>query len=137
MKYILEIKEKAIPKGRPRFTRYGGTYTPEKTKNFETMIGLKFKEKYKIEPSKKSMKILIVFTFEPPKSLSKKKREALLLEPYTKKGDIDNLCKSVLDGLNGIAYKDDSQIIRLEARKEYGLDDCIYIELEEITDERV
>ena len=56
----------------------------------------------------------------------------LLLESYTKKPDLDNLVKSVLDGLNGIAYVDDNQIIDIEARKEYGLYNSIYIELEEM-----
>ena len=133
MKYILEIKDKAIGKARPRFTKWGGTYTPDKTRNYETMIGLKFKEKYKTEPSERPIKALIVFTFEPPKSLSKRKREQLLLtEYYIKKPDIDNTVKAIFDGLNGIAYKDDAQIFDLETRKIYGLVDNIYIELEEI-----
>ena len=132
MIYQLEIKEKAIGKQRPRFTKWGGTYTPDKTRNYETMIWLKFKEKYKNEPSDKPMKAIIVFMFEPPKSLSAKKREKLLLEAYTKRPDLDNLVKSVLDGLNGIAYVDDNQITDIDARKAYGLFDSIYIELEEI-----
>ena len=135
MIYKLEIKDKAIGKQRPRFTKWGGTYTPEKTKNYETMIGLKFKEKYKIEPSDKPMKAYIVFIFEPPKSLSNKKREKLLLEHYIKKPDIDNLVKSVLDGLNKIAYMDDAQICKIDAKKEYGLEDSIYIELEEVMED--
>ena len=135
MIYQLEIKEKAIGKGRPRFTKWGGTYTPDRTRNYEALIGLKFKEKYKCEPSEKPLKAIVVVTFEPPKSLSKKKREALLLTKYTKKPDVDNVIKAILDGLNGIAYKDDSQIYDLKTRKEYGLEDTIYIELEEITDE--
>ena len=124
---ILEIEEKAIPKGRPRFTKWGGTYTPDRTRNYEAMIGLKYKEKYKDEPSEKPMKVLMAFMFEPPKSLSKKRREELLLQEYTKKPDLDNLVKAVLDGLNGIAFKDDSQIIEIEARKLYGNKDIIYI----------
>ena len=132
MRYILEINERAIGKQRPRFTRFGSTYTPEKTKNYETMIGYKFKEKYKIEPSEKPLRVWIVIMFEPPKSLSQKRKEQLLLTEYTKKPDLDNLVKAILDGLNGIAYKDDNQIIEIEARKEYGKYDNIYIELEEI-----
>ena len=136
MKYILEIEEKAIGKGRPRFTKWGGTYTPDRTRNYETMIGLKFKEKYKLEPSEKPIKALLTFIFEPPKSLSKKKREELLLfKYYTKKPDIDNTIKAIFDGLNGIVYKDDSQICDLQTQKIYGNKNIIYIELEEITNE--
>lgn len=34
--------------------------------------------------------------------------------------DIDNLTKLVLDALNGVAYADDAQVIRLTATKRYG-----------------
>lgn len=34
--------------------------------------------------------------------------------------DCDNLAKCVLDALNGLSYKDDSQITRLSITKEYG-----------------
>lgn len=33
------------------------------------------------------------------------------------RGDIDNYVKSVLDGLNGVAYEDDRQIVNLKAFK--------------------
>lgn len=39
---------------------------------------------------------------------------------YTKKIDCDNLAKAILDSLNGIAYKDDSQVCELSVRKMYG-----------------
>lgn len=32
-------------------------------------------------------------------------------------GDLDNKCKVIQDGLNGIAYEDDKQIVELHARK--------------------
>jgi Holliday junction resolvase RusA-like endonuclease len=35
----------------------------------------------------------------------------------TGKGDIDNYVKAVLDSLNGVAYYDDSQIVKLFAAK--------------------
>jgi cyclopropane fatty-acyl-phospholipid synthase-like methyltransferase len=37
--------------------------------------------------------------------------------PSKLRGDIDNYAKSVLDGLNGVAYTDDKQIVSLELRK--------------------
>lgn len=33
------------------------------------------------------------------------------------RGDIDNLTKAIMDGLNGIAYKDDGQVLNLKAFK--------------------
>ena len=53
-------------------------------------------------------------------SISKKKRESLIGQPHTKKPDCDNVDKSVLDGINGIAYEDDRQVCDLHTIKRYG-----------------
>lgn len=43
---------------------------------------------------------------------------AVVLNVYIKcKLDADNIAKSVLDGLNGIAYEDDEQVVELLVRK--------------------
>jgi Holliday junction resolvase RusA-like endonuclease len=42
------------------------------------------------------------------------------LERPCKKPDIDNYIKLLFDGMNGIIYKDDCQIVALEATKVYG-----------------
>jgi len=39
------------------------------------------------------------------------------------KGDIDNLAKSVLDALNGVAYHDDSQVVFLQSELRRGGDE--------------
>lgn len=38
------------------------------------------------------------------------------------KPDIDNIIKIVMDALNGYAYQDDTQVVQLDARKEYAAD---------------
>jgi Holliday junction resolvase RusA-like endonuclease len=47
----------------------------------------------------------------------------------TKRPDIDNSVKAVLDSMNGIVYKDDIQVVRLSAKKVYslvpGIDICV------------
>ena len=60
-----------------------------------------------------------------PKSWSKKKRaqaEQGEIVPRGRNGDIDNVAKSILDALNGFAYEDDCQVVRLTVSKEYGAD---------------
>lgn len=37
----------------------------------------------------------------------------------TIKPDIDNIAKQILDALNGIAWKDDAQVVRLTVQKRY------------------
>ena len=64
----------------------------------------------------------ITARFEPPGSESKK-RKALMLDGqirHTKRPDIDNISKVVMDALNGLAWHDDSQVVSLLARKTYG-----------------
>lgn len=39
-----------------------------------------------------------------------------------KKPDIDNIAKAVLDGLNGVAYSDDSKVTTICVRKRYVTD---------------
>lgn len=41
-------------------------------------------------------------------------------EDLQKKPDIDNVVKAVLDALNGVAYRDDTQVIELHVRKSYS-----------------
>lgn len=37
--------------------------------------------------------------------------------PYTVKPDLDNVCKLVLDALNGVAWDDDAQVVSIFANK--------------------
>ena len=49
----------------------------------------------------------------------------------TKKPDIDNIAKIVLDAMNKFAFKDDTQITKLEVEKKYGNEEKIVIKIEE------
>lgn len=107
-------------KARARTTRYG-TYTPEKTVLYENLIKVSYQQETDFY-TEKPLHITIDAIFEPTKSVSKVQRQAMLngLIKPTKKPDIDNIAKVVLDALNGIAYKDDTQVINLELHKKYG-----------------
>ena len=56
------------------------------------------------------------FRLPRPKSLPKK------VLHHIKKPDLDKLMRAVLDGLTGIALKDDSQVVRLIGGKRYADD---------------
>jgi len=139
MKYTFEIKEKAIGKQRPRYCmKTGKVYTPTATRTFEEKVKWAFTGKYNIATiiSTKPFKAKITAIFEPPKSTSKKKREEMLSKlTYTNKPDADNIAKIILDSLNGIVYKDDSQVSTLIVLKDYGEENKIIVELEEIEGE--
>jgi Holliday junction resolvase RusA-like endonuclease len=42
------------------------------------------------------------------------------LEKPCKKPDIDNIAKTFLDGMNGVIFKDDTQVIDLHVKKVYS-----------------
>lgn len=118
----LTIDGVPVAKGRPRLGRYG-TYTPKKTQEYEKYVKMCWVAKYgSIQPSEQPLEMNIVFYMPIPKSYSKKQRAEILNGrlKHTKKPDIDNLIKSVLDALNGLAYADDSKIIKVAAEKQYS-----------------
>lgn len=131
-----------IGKGRPRVTRFG-TYTPEKTRLYERFVQKEYAaqcESYRF-PSGAPLSLHIVAFCSIPTSYSKKKRAALRGYPHTKKPDIDNMAKAIMDALNGVAWEDDAGIAQLHVSKVYA-DGAPYSvvsvsELEDLTDANV
>jgi len=115
-----------VPKGRPRFARRGkfvSTYSPKTTVDYESKVS----ESAKLamgasEPLETPVGAYIYITLPIPASYSKKRTEACLSgqEKPTKKSDIDNYCKAIFDGMNGIVFVDDSLVVSLHATKVYG-----------------
>ena len=137
----LTIQGKVQAKQRVRLGRYS-RYTPEQTKNYENWVKLSFINQYpSFKPLENELAVSIKAYFEIPKSASKKKREQMLkgnIRP-TIKPDLDNIAKSVLDALNGLAYLDDKQIVFLEVEKFYDENPRVELMVEEISydEERV
>lgn len=96
----ITVPGRPVPKARPRLGIQGRTayiYTPEKTLEYEKLVGW-------------IAKSLGCRPVQGPISVA--------LDVFTRrKMDVDNVAKSVLDGLNGIAYEDDDQVVELLVRK--------------------
>lgn len=134
MARIFTIYGNPVAKGRPRVTKWG-TYTPEKTVNYENLVQFSYLEKYKqAHLLEGPLKLTINFDFPIPKSTSKKNRELMLLGEIrpTKKPDIDNCIKAITDALNNLAYKDDSQIVEITACKWYEEEPKVCVKIEVI-----
>ena len=129
MKFVVEGKP--VGKGRPRLAKYG-VYTPTKTINYEYLVKFSYLQITNEKIIDGAIKIEIWAYFEPNKSDSQKKQKELIGKPYNKKPDIDNIAKSILDGLNGIAYKDDNQITELILHKLYDNHARAEIEITEV-----
>lgn len=115
---IFTIPGKPFAKQRPRFGG-GRTYTPKETVSFEAKVG-QIAQSFFCEPFKGPVKITIMATFEPAQSWSKKKKQEYLGRYHTQRPDKDNIEKAICDGLNRIAYSDDSQIAWSDTRKVWG-----------------
>ena len=118
-----EVQGEPKAKARPRVTRSGIAYTPKNTILYENLVRTSFQQYYPDHiPSDCEVEAIITAYFSIPKSASQRKKELMnfgLISP-TKKPDLDNIAKAVLDSLNGIAYKDDSQIVSMWVVKKYS-----------------
>ena len=97
---IWPIQGSPMPKERPRVnTRTGHVYTPKKTAQWEKTIRQQL-----VSPPNFQGHVEVYLHFH-------------LEEKRFKKIDLDNLVKAALDACNGFLYKDDSQVIRIDAIK--------------------
>ena len=130
-KFNITIPITPVPKARPRFTRYGHTYTPKKTADYEKAVAEYWRQATKgfRYDREQALIVNLVFGMPIPKSTSKSKTELMAngtIRP-TKKPDVDNLAKAVMDALNGVAWVDDSQVVRVSIYKEYAKEPYVYI----------
>lgn len=108
LSFNIPIKPKS--KGRPRKGKHG-FYTDKATKEYEDAIALyyvasgfpKFEGNVQVSATFMSDHIHVQIT--PVKEESKLR------------GDVDNYVKSLLDGLNGVAFDDDKQVVNIKAFK--------------------
>ena len=134
-----EVLGVPVGKGRPKFSTVNGhavAYTPAKTANYETLVRLSYQQKYAGCTFEKNAPLMADITalFPIPKSASKKLQAKMLsgaVRP-TKKPDCDNIIKAVLDALNGVAYYDDSQVVKICIRKRYDTNPRTIIEIIEL-----
>lgn len=82
-----------VPKARPWVTQRG-TFTPQATKDWETLVGWSYRQASgPLFPG--LVRVVMHFHYRRKRS---------------ERVDIDNLIKSVLDGLNKVAWDDDAQV---------------------------
>jgi Holliday junction resolvase RusA-like endonuclease len=114
-----------VGKGRPRFSTQGGTprsYTPAVTREYEALIAARAAEAmHGNAPLQTQLTVYIYAAMGIPLSWSKAKRQAALEgDIYPARPDVDNIAKTVLDGMNGVVYADDAQVTYLKVTKKYA-----------------
>ena len=115
------------------------TYSPKETVSYENLVkgqamGAMGDKLLLSGP----IKVSIVFCYPELKSWPNKKKKLIadgLQLPKITKPDIDNLVKAVCDGMNGIVYKDDSQVTKLSCQKIYWKKPQTVIHVEEYSNQ--
>lgn len=122
-------------KGRPRVGKVGGharMFTPAKTVSYEGLIAHAGQQAMQgralIEGP---VAVVVDMRCQVPASWSKtKKAQALIgkVRPITKP-DQDNVLKAIFDGLNGVAWRDDVQVVDITSRKRYDALPGVVVEI--------
>ena len=113
-------------KERPRVVRDTSgrvhTYTPDKTADYERLARERYKRAGGVRlPDEAAVRLVVTAGFPVPKSASRKNRARMLageLRP-AKRPDFDNIGKIVADALNGVAWRDDAQVVEAKLVKIY------------------
>lgn len=124
---VIEIPGKPQGKARPRVVRnkYTGKahgITPQNTLDYESLIRWAWKAAGGVDFGEALLDVHITAEFAIPKSYSKKRVREITenhLRPVCKP-DLDNIQKVVLDALNGLAYRDDAQVVKISCEKKYA-----------------
>lgn len=98
------------------------SYTPKNTRDYEQII----RESYglyggKMFPADTPLEVSVTAVFPVPTSYPKKVKQLCYAgkQRPLKKPDADNILKSVLDGLEGVCYYNDTQVYRVDIEKRY------------------
>lgn len=101
-KITFTVDVQPLPKQRPRVVN-GHAHTPTRTRTYERTVGWLARAAMRGQPPLRGD---VAVTLE-------------FLRKGTRRADLDNMIKAVLDGLNGIVYEDDLQVVRISSRVVY------------------
>lgn len=101
------VDVRPVPKYRPRTGKNGQHYTPEVTRTYETRVGWAARAALHGRPRNEADDLSVSAVFN-------------IID--RQRCDVDNLAKTLLDGMNGIVWRDDNQVTELHARLIRGAD---------------
>jgi Holliday junction resolvase RusA-like endonuclease len=138
MKYTFTVPEKPVSKERPRFGKtWSGkrvVFTKAKTRKFEQRVADEAIAAG-VKPQDGPVSVSVVANFTPAKRLHRDTRAAMIAAGWAHDNvrDIDNVSKSILDGLNGIAYADDKQVALLTVYKRWAWVEGVSVTVEALS----
>lgn len=128
------VDGKPVPWARHMGGRTTRPFTPAKVRTYQDVLRVLAQQEMRDRaPLEGPLSLVIRAGLPIPKSLNKRKTADAIsgaLLPTTRP-DVDNYAKIALDGLNGIVWRDDSQVVRLTALKMYALKPSLEITISE------
>lgn len=130
-----------VAQARPRATRFGRgirLYDLKQVHAYKTQLAQACQFMSYGEPLTGPLKVELWFYRPVQKSISKRERSLRIIGAHRPivKPDTDNYIKSTLDGLNGLLWEDDRQIVDIIAHKYYSDHPRIEIEVREEHEEQ-
>jgi crossover junction endodeoxyribonuclease RusA len=119
----LLVPGKPEPKGSMRVGRHGGIFSSNpRLKGWQQQIAVAFAaERNGAGVLLGPIYLELVFRFVRPAShYTAKGALRKGAAAYPGRPDLDKLARGVLDGLTGVLFRDDSQVVELDAAKEYS-----------------
>lgn len=113
-------------KGRPRAAKRGKhitLYTPAETAAYESTVALAAQQAMAGQPLLDGPVEVIMRIVVPIAASWPKRRQAQALAGVAlpiNKPDSDNVVKAVFDAINGVVWRDDTQVVDMHVRKRYG-----------------
>lgn len=118
----VEIPGEPVGQGRPRAAVINGharIYSPKTSGDWRGRAAV-FMRQACPEPVQGPVRVDVTAVFGLPASKHRKRSPEVNQTPCTKRPDIDNVVKAVLDAGNGILWGDDAQVWKLDITKVYG-----------------
>jgi Holliday junction resolvase RusA-like endonuclease len=132
MRFSFTVPGEPRGKARARSTRGGHHYTPQSTKDYEALVAsIAAPFMRGREPHEGPVEVNIDAYFGVPKSFKGKKLDDANNARIrcVKKPDYDNINKIICDAMNGIVYKDDSQVADGSTTKRYYITPHVEVEV--------
>jgi len=117
--HVIQVYGMPVAQGRPRaFKTPRGrvrVYDPSTSRDWKRTVQAQVILAWKPrDPLVGPLQLALVFSLPRPKTLPKR------IVQHTKRPDVDNLAKAILDAVRGILFRDDSAIVSLTVIKRYG-----------------
>ena len=128
---VIRIEADAVGKQAHEWGR-GHSYLPQKTADFQKLVAWEYVRQGGENFGKNAVSIVLHIEKGFPKSYSKAKRDKLRSQICTEKPDCSNVLKAIEDGLQGVAFDNDKQVVFVSMSKRWTDESCIVLKVEPI-----